>query len=139
MLKIQPMNKFVLIKLDIGKLFKFSSTQTLRPFENILDVYFKTFDPTDGGGQFFDRGESYEPAIFYHDEEQKKAAELKIQQLNEEGIFKTCYNADSSIQNFYPAEDYHQDYYKKNPAHYEQYQRIRKKIIYRNTLGSQND
>lgn len=46
-------------------------------FENILDVYFKTFDPTDGGGQFFDRGESYEPAIFYHDEEQKKAAELK--------------------------------------------------------------
>ena len=40
-------------------------------FENILDVYFKTFDPTDGGGQFFDRGESYEPAIFYHDEEQK--------------------------------------------------------------------
>ena len=82
-------------------------------FENILDVYFKTFDPTDGGGQFFDRGESYEPAIFYHDEEQKKAAELKIQQLNEEGIFKTCYNADSSIQNFYPAEDYHQDYYKK--------------------------
>ena len=53
----------------------------------------------------------------------KKKAELKIQQLNEEGIFKTCYNADSSIQNFYPAEDYHQDYYKKNPAHYEQYQR----------------
>ena len=42
-----------------------------------------------------------------------KSGELKIQQLNEEGIFKTCYNADSSIQNFYPAEDYHQDYYKK--------------------------
>ena len=38
-------------------------------------------------------------------------------------FLKTCYNADSSIQNFYPAEDYHQDYYKKNPAHYEQYQR----------------
>ena len=43
----------------------------------------------------------------------RKQTELKIQQLNEEGIFKTCYNADSSIQNFYPAEDYHQDYYKK--------------------------
>ena len=53
-------------------------------FENILDVYFKLFDPTDNKGQFFDRGESYEPAIFYHDEQQKKAAELKIQQLNEE-------------------------------------------------------
>ena len=70
MLKIQPMNKFVLIKLDIGKLqIQFNSDIT--SFENILDVYFKTFDPTDGGGQFFDRGESYEPAIFYHDEEQK--------------------------------------------------------------------
>ena len=33
-------------------------------FENILDVYFKTFDPTDDGGQFFDRGESYQPVIF---------------------------------------------------------------------------
>lgn len=32
-------------------------------FENILDVYFKTFDPTDDGGQFFDRGESYQPVI----------------------------------------------------------------------------
>src|SRR5699024_10904760 len=44
-------------------------------FENILDVYFKTFDPTDNGGQFFDRGEHYQPAIFYHNEAQKKAAE----------------------------------------------------------------
>ena len=33
-------------------------------FENILDVYFKTFDPTDNGGQFFDRGEHYQPVIF---------------------------------------------------------------------------
>ncbi|MBN4900054.1 peptide-methionine (S)-S-oxide reductase MsrA, partial [Staphylococcus sp. EG-SA-21] len=38
-------------------------------FEAILDIYFKTFDPTDNKGQFFDRGESYEPVIFYHDKE----------------------------------------------------------------------
>ena len=57
-------------------------------FENILDIYFKTFDPTDDQGQFFDRGESYQPVIFYHDEHQKKAAEFKKQQLNEQGIFK---------------------------------------------------
>lgn len=50
-------------------------------FENILDVYFKTFDPTDDGGQFFDRGESYQPVIFYHDEEQRKAAILKNNKL----------------------------------------------------------
>ena len=78
-------------------------------FENILDVYFKLFDPTDNKGQFFDRGESYEPAIFYHDEQQKKAAELKIQQLNEEGIFKKpIITPVLPYKNFYPAEDYHQ-------------------------------
>lgn len=93
-------------------------------FENILDVYFKTFDPTDNGGQFFDRGEHYEPVIFYHDEEQKKAAEVKIQELNEKNIFdKPVITPIKSYKNFYPAESYHQDFYKKNPQHYEQYQR----------------
>lgn len=57
-------------------------------FENILDVYFKTFDPTDDGGQFLIEAKSYQPVIFYHDENQLKAAELKKQQIDEEGIFK---------------------------------------------------
>ncbi|WP_037554429.1 peptide-methionine (S)-S-oxide reductase MsrA [Staphylococcus hominis] len=110
-------------------------------FENILDVYFKIFDPTDNKGQFFDRGESYEPAIFYHDEQQKKAAELKIQQLNEEGIFKKpIITPVLPYKNFYPAEDYHQDYYKKNPMHYEQYQRgSGRKAFIESHWGSQND
>ncbi|AWG19819.1 methionine sulfoxide reductase [Staphylococcus simulans] len=93
-------------------------------FENILDVYFKTFDPTDNDGQFFDRGESYQPVIFYHDEEQEKAAQSKIQQLNEQMIFnKPVITPVKPYKNFYPAESYHQDYYKKNPMHYEQYQK----------------
>ena len=85
--------------------------------------------------------ESYEPAIFYHDEEQKKAAELKIQQLNEEGIFKKpVITPILPYKNFYPAEDYHQDYYKKNPAHYEQYQRgSGRKSFIETHWGSQND
>lgn len=83
-------------------------------FENILDVYFKTFDPTDDGGQFFDRGESYQPVIFYHDENQLKAAELKKQQIDEEGIFKKpVITPIKPYKNFYPAEEYHQDYYKR--------------------------
>lgn len=110
-------------------------------FENILDVYFKTFDPTDNGGQFFDRGEHYEPGIFYHDETQKKAAEAKIQQLNEQAIFdKPVITPIKPYKNFYPAEHYHQDYYKKNPLHYEQYQRGsgRKGFIEKH-WGKQND
>ena len=93
-------------------------------FENILDVYFKTFDPTDNGGQFFFFFLHYQPAIFYHNEAQKKAAEAKIQELNEQAIFnKPVITPIKPYKNFYPAESYHQDYYKKNPLHYEQYQR----------------
>lgn len=110
-------------------------------FENILDVYFKTFDPTDDGGQFFDRGESYQPVIFYHDENQRKAAELKKQQIDEEGIFKKpVITPIKPYKNFYPAEEYHQDYYKKNPTHYEQYQRgSGRKAFIESHWGSQND
>ena len=69
----------------------------------------------------------------------KKAAELKIQQLNEEGIFKTNHHTSSSLQKLYPAEDYHQDYY-KNPMHYEQYQRgSGRKAFIESHWGSQND
>ena len=46
----------------------------------------------------------------------KKAAELKIQQLNEEGILKPIITPVLPYKNFYPAEDYHQDYYKKSYA-----------------------
>ncbi|EOB7684821.1 TPA: peptide-methionine (S)-S-oxide reductase MsrA [Staphylococcus aureus] len=109
-------------------------------FENILDIYFKTFDPTDDQGQFFDRGESYQPVIFYHDEHQKKAAEFKKQQLNEQGIFKKpVITPIKPYKNFYPAEDYHQDYYKKNSVHYYQYQRgSGRKAFIESHWGNQN-
>ena len=45
------------------------------PYEKLLVVFWSQIDPTDGGGQFFDRGSSYAPAIFYHSEEQRAAAE----------------------------------------------------------------
>ncbi|MFO3701995.1 peptide-methionine (S)-S-oxide reductase MsrA [Staphylococcus felis] len=109
-------------------------------FGSILDIYFKTFDPTDKNGQFFDRGESYRPVIFYHDVNQKDVAEQKIQSLNAQNIFdKPIVTPVEPYRNFYPAEDYHQDYYKKNPMHYEQYQKgSGRKAFIENHWGTQS-
>lgn len=93
-------------------------------YEKILEIYWMQIDPTDEGGQFADRGSSYKTAIFYHDEEQRLAAEASRKALMYSGRF------DSPIvtkiipaAEFYPAEDYHQDYYKKNPVHYKKYRK----------------
>ncbi|MCE5485469.1 peptide-methionine (S)-S-oxide reductase MsrA [Staphylococcus pseudintermedius] len=93
-------------------------------YDDILDIYFKTFDPTDKNGQFFDRGDSYRPVIFYHNEAQQQAALNKIDALNQSRIFSDpVVTPVEAYRNFYPAEEAHQDYYKKHPLHYAQYQR----------------
>ncbi|RNF40439.1 peptide-methionine (S)-S-oxide reductase MsrA [Planococcus salinus] len=92
------------------------------PYEKLLEVFWTQIDPTDPGGQFFDRGSSYATAIFYHSEEQRQAAEKSKQELENSGKFnKPIATSIREAKPFYPAEDYHQDYYKKNPAHYNRY------------------
>ena len=92
------------------------------PYEKLLEVFWTQIDPTDPGGQFHDRGESYQTAIFYHSEEQRLAAEKSKQELNNSGRFdKPVATQIIEAKPFYLAEDYHQDYYKKNPAHYNRY------------------
>ncbi len=56
-------------------------------YEELLRIYWRQIDPTDGGGQFNDRGESYRPAIFYHSEEQRVAAERSKQEIEDSGRF----------------------------------------------------
>ena len=90
-------------------------------YQKLLDLYWPQIDPTDDGGQFHDRGDSYRTAIFYHTEEQKKLAEASKQALADSGKFKkpiVTKIVPASV--FYPAEDYHQDFYKKNPAEYKE-------------------
>lgn len=97
--------------------------ETIISYEEVLNIYFKTFDPTDNEGQFYDRGEHYRPVIFYHNDAQKALAHQKIDALNQAHIFdKPVTTPVEPYRNFYPAEQYHQDYYKKNPVHYMQYQ-----------------
>lgn len=91
-------------------------------YEELLRIYWRQIDPTDGGGQFNDRGESYRPAIFYHSEEQRVAAERSKQEIEDSGRFDRPIEVEiRPAKTFWEAEDYHQDYYKKNPFRYEMY------------------
>ncbi|KZZ84241.1 methionine sulfoxide reductase [Bacillus sp. SJS] len=92
------------------------------PYEKLLELFWQQIDPTDAGGQFFDRGESYKTAIFYHSAEQERLAEQSKVKLQESGKFsKPIVTEIIPASVFYPAEEYHQDYYKKNSAHYNRY------------------
>ncbi|MBL2346756.1 peptide-methionine (S)-S-oxide reductase, partial [Klebsiella pneumoniae] len=56
-------------------------------YEELLNIYWRQIDPTDIGGQFHDRGQSYETVIFYHNEEQHKKAEASKEELEQSGRF----------------------------------------------------
>lgn len=92
-------------------------------YRELVDIFWKQINPTDPGGQFFDRGSSYQTAIFYHSEEQKEIAEQTKEELQLSGKFdQPIATQILPAKEFYPAEEYHQDYYKKNPLHYNRYQ-----------------
>ena len=91
-------------------------------YETLLNVYWNQFDPTDAGGSFVDRGSQYRSGIFYHNDEQRRLAELSKEKLGKSGLYdKPIVTEITAASQFYPAEDYHQDYYKKNPLRYTYY------------------
>ncbi len=91
-------------------------------YEGLLQALWRTANPTDVKGQYVDRGKQYRPAIFYHNEEQKRAAEASVQALEESGRYDHPVKIEIvPFEAFYDAEEYHQDYYKKNPVRYKIY------------------
>lgn len=91
-------------------------------YDQLLDVFWRNIDPTDPEGQFADQGSQYRTVIFYHTDEQKKAAEASKQRLAaSEKFAKPIATQVEPFAAFYPAEDYHQDYHKKNPLRYNLY------------------
>jgi peptide methionine sulfoxide reductase msrA/msrB len=93
-------------------------------YAELVDIFWQTYDPTDVGGSFFDRGTQYESAIFFHNDQQKKVAEESKKRLDQSKRFsKPVATPLIKFTNFYPAEDYHQDYYKKSPQDYYAYRR----------------
>ncbi|UAL50682.1 peptide-methionine (R)-S-oxide reductase MsrB [Bacillus sp. CMF21] len=94
------------------------------PYERLLELYWQQIDPTDAGGQFFDRGDSYRTAIFFHNEKQQQLAEESKKQLEESRRFKKPIVTEIlPAKPFYEAEDYHQQYYQKSPVRYNQYRK----------------
>ncbi|MCH1626356.1 peptide-methionine (S)-S-oxide reductase MsrA [Fredinandcohnia quinoae] len=109
-------------------------------YEKLLEVYWQQIDPTDSGGQFYDRGDSYKTAIFYHSDEQRRQAEDSKSKLSESGLFsKSIATEILPAKVFYEAEEYHQDYYKKKPEHYKRYRKGsgRDAFIRKNWLSKQ--
>ncbi|PRO66884.1 peptide-methionine (S)-S-oxide reductase MsrA [Alkalicoccus urumqiensis] len=93
-------------------------------YEKMLDIFWSQIDPTDPGGQFHDRGESYKTAVYYHDEEQKALAEASRDRIDQSSRFQKPVVTDIlPAKTFYEAETYHQDYYRKHPLHYKMYNR----------------
>ncbi len=85
-------------------------------YQELLDIFFKTHDPTSLNRQGADVGTQYRSVIFYHNEDQKNLALATIRRLDDSHTYS--HKIVTQVQpftNFYMAEDYHQDYYKKNP------------------------
>ncbi len=85
-------------------------------FEELLEVFWNTHDPTTLNRQGADEGTQYRSVVFYHSEEQKRLAEQYKKQLETSHVYKSPIVTEVSPYTvFYKAEDYHQDYYALNP------------------------
>ena len=89
-------------------------------YDKLLDVFWHSVDPTDGGGQFCDRGESYATAIYAVGDDQAALAE-STKAAVAVALGKPVATPIAAAPAFWPAEDYHQDYYQKNPVRYKYY------------------
>ncbi|MEZ4721764.1 MAG: peptide-methionine (S)-S-oxide reductase MsrA [Flavobacteriales bacterium] len=86
-------------------------------FEDLLEIFWKTHDPTTLNKQGNDVGPQYRSAVFYHSEEQKSKAEFYKKKLDESGAFeRPIVTTIEKYANYTPAEAYHQDYYQNNSS-----------------------
>jgi len=98
-------------------------------FDELLEVFWKTHDPTTLNKQGNDVGPQYRSAVFYHNQEQKEKAEKYKEELDKSGAWdKPVVTEISPCKNFYPAEDYHQNYFKENGGQPYCYYVIRPKV-----------
>ena len=91
-------------------------------YNDLLEIYWRTINPTDAGGSFYDRGNTYTSAIFVANAEQRKLAEASKKRLMESGRFKQpIVTQILDAKKFWPAEAYHQNYHLTHPKEYQAY------------------
>jgi len=91
-------------------------------YDKLLDAFWRNIDPTQKDAQFCDHGSQYRSAVFYHNDEQRRAVEASRTALAGNKPFKgEIVTQVAKADVFYPAEGYHQDYYQKNPVRYQFY------------------
>ena len=92
-------------------------------YRTLLTVYWQSFDPTDNGGQFADRGSQYRPSIFYGNEREKALAEASKENLARTGPFdKPIITPIVPFTNFFPADAYHQNFHKTHHLRFSSYE-----------------
>ncbi len=95
---------------------------TVISYNDLLEGFWRQFDPTDGEGSFVDRGGQYRPGVYYNNIAEKKAVEASIARYEASGRYNKPFAVEvAPLDVFYPAESYHQDYHVKNPIRYKYY------------------
>ena len=89
-------------------------------YSKLLNVLWRSIDPTDAGGQFCDRGDSYRTGVFAANDAERKIA-LASKQKAAASLGKRIVTPIVRAGAFYNAEGYHQNYYKRNPIRYKVY------------------
>ncbi len=91
-------------------------------YRKLVDIFWRTIDPTDDGGQFCDRGQAYRTAIFPLNSAQRTAAERSKAAIESRKLVKApLVTKIIDASEFYAAEQYHQNFYKKSPGRYYSY------------------
>lgn len=91
-------------------------------YAELLNIFWRQFDPTDGGGSFVDRGRHYTSAIFTHNDQQQEIAERSRDLLQASGIIDgQIVTVIEPFKSFYKAGDVHQNYYLRNTFRYKLY------------------
>lgn len=99
-----------------AEVIQFTFDESLISFEELLEVFWKTHDPTTLNQQGADRGTQYRSAIFYHNDRQRDLAESYKKKIDEAGIFPNPIVTEiTAATTFYPAKDQHQNFFESNP------------------------